>query len=226
MSTSDDQPQGPPADLPAEPPGQWPAEPTPPSPPTQPDLTKPGGASAPSWDVTPPSPVPPPFTPPQPPPAFAPPPSPGQAYGAPPPGGPGWAAPPAGGPGGPGWPSGPGSGGAGPGGWPGGPGWQPPSADQVQREAKGFLGALFDFSFTYFVTPMIIKVVYLIATVALVLGWLILLVAGFSANAGIGLFVLILGPLFVLLYLALIRMTLEFYLAVVRMSEDVHLRLR
>ena len=36
---------------------------------------------------------------------------------------------------------------------------------------------------------------------------------------------LILGPVFVIIYLAVIRMTLEFYLSVVRMSEDIHKRL-
>ena len=35
----------------------------------------------------------------------------------------------------------------------------------------------------------------------------------------------ILGPVFVVIYLAVIRMTLEFYLSVVRMSEDIHKRL-
>jgi hypothetical protein len=36
---------------------------------------------------------------------------------------------------------------------------------------------------------------------------------------------LVVGPIVVLLYLAFIRMTLEFYLAIVRMSQDIHTRL-
>ena len=44
-------------------------------------------------------------------------------------------------------------------------------------------------------------------------------------GAGTGLAALILGPIFVIIYLAVIRMTLEFYLSVVRMSEDIHKRL-
>lgn len=36
---------------------------------------------------------------------------------------------------------------------------------------------------------------------------------------------LLLGPIGVILYLALIRMTLEFYLAVTRMSQDINRRL-
>ncbi len=99
---------------------------------------------------------------------------------------------------------------------PGGPGGPPPT--------KGFFGALFDFSFEHFVTPMIVKVVYILSIVGLGIAWLVFLAAGFSQGAGSGLFVLVLGPIAILLYLCLIRMTLEFYLAVTRMSQDIHRR--
>ncbi len=91
---------------------------------------------------------------------------------------------------------------------------------------KGFFGALFDFGFEHFITPIIVKIVYVLALVGLVLGWLVFLAAGFSQDAGYGITVLILGPIAVILYLAFIRMTLEFYLAIVRMSQDIHQRLR
>ena len=87
---------------------------------------------------------------------------------------------------------------------------------------KGFFGALFDFSFEHFVTPMIVKVVYVLAIVALALGFLIFLATSFSQSAGAGVVVLVLGPIAIVLYLCLIRMTLEFYLAVTRMSQDIH----
>jgi len=97
----------------------------------------------------------------------------------------------------------------------------PPTAS-----AKGFFGALFDFRFEHFITPMIVKFVYVLALVALVIGWLVFLIAGFADSATAGVFVLIIGPVLLLLYLAFIRMTLEFYLAIVRMSQDIHTRLR
>ena len=53
----------------------------------------------------------------------------------------------------------------------------------------------------------------------------LLIVAGFSQSAGLGLFILVGGAIGFIVYLALIRMTLEFYLAIVRMSEDIHHRL-
>lgn len=93
------------------------------------------------------------------------------------------------------------------------------------KEGAGFFNALFDFSFTNFVTPILVRFVYLLATVALVVSWLIFVFVGFAQGAGTGLTALILGPVFLVIYLAVIRMTLEFYLSVVRMSEDIHKRL-
>lgn len=95
-----------------------------------------------------------------------------------------------------------------------------------QPPRKGFFGALFDLSFEHFVTPMLVKAVYVLAIVGLVLVWVVFLLTSFSQSPELGVAVLVLGPLGVLLYLCLIRMTLEFYLAVTRMSQEVHQRLR
>ena len=73
-----------------------------------------------------------------------------------------------------------------------------------KTDAAGFLRALFDFSFSTFITPKVVRFVYILAT---------------------GLLVLLVGPIVMLVYLALIRMTLEFYLAITRMSQDIHHRL-
>jgi hypothetical protein len=101
----------------------------------------------------------------------------------------------------------------------------PPAGQSVGASSKGFFGALFDFSFNNFVTPMIVKAVYVIATVLLILGWLVWTLVTFTQSAGVGLLVLVVGAVAVIFYLALIRMTMEFYLAIVRMSEDIHRRL-
>lgn len=93
------------------------------------------------------------------------------------------------------------------------------------KESAGFFNALFDFSFTNFVTPMLVRIVYVLATAALVASWLVFLFAAFAYSAGSGITVLILGPVFLIIYLAIVRMTLEFYLSVVRMSMDIHQRL-
>jgi len=106
---------------------------------------------------------------------------------------------------------------------------QPPygagSGSEGGAKAKGFFGALFDFSFNHFVTPIIVKIVYILVLIALVIGWLIAVISGFAQNVGVGLLFLVLGAIGVIVYLALIRMTLELYLSIVRMSEDIHHRL-
>ena len=94
-----------------------------------------------------------------------------------------------------------------------------------KTDAAGFLRALFDFSFSTFITPKVVRFVYVLATALIVVFWLFWLVAGFAKSPGLGLFVLVIGPIIALVYLAIIRMTLEFYLAITRMSEDIHHRL-
>ncbi|HYJ26237.1 MAG TPA: DUF4282 domain-containing protein, partial [Nocardioides sp.] len=95
-----------------------------------------------------------------------------------------------------------------------------------QPSGKGFFGALFDMSFTTFVTPMIIKVVYIIGLIAIGLGTLFFAVSGFFGdNPGVGIVTLIVSPLLGLLYLCFFRMMCEFYVAITRMSEDINRRL-
>jgi hypothetical protein len=52
---------------------------------------------------------------------------------------------------------------------------------------------------------MIVKVVYVLAIIALGLGFLVFLVAAFAQDGASGLMVLILGPIALLLYICLIR---------------------
>ena len=103
---------------------------------------------------------------------------------------------------------------------------RPPRAATVAASAKGFLAALFDFNFDTFITPKIIKAVYIVVTALIGLAAVgFLLSAVISGEPGIILMALIGVPLAAIVYLALARMTLELYFAVVRLSEDVHERL-
>lgn len=91
-------------------------------------------------------------------------------------------------------------------------------------DATGFFRALFDLSFSRFITPMIIKFVYVLMMVVIAIVYLFYAILLFQAGAtSIGvLWLLVVGPIASVLWLAIARMTLEFYLAVVRVSEDVH----
>lgn len=99
---------------------------------------------------------------------------------------------------------------------------EPPPARQPQ--VRGFFGALFDFSFNHFVTPLIIRVLYVLGLIGIALGYLWFVVIAFIAGVVQGVVTLLFGLIIAFIYLAFWRVILEFYLAVVRMSEDIHHR--
>jgi len=116
-----------------------------------------------------------------------------------------------------------------PGGPPPGPGGQAPSgrpAFATQQfpagEPKGFLSALFDFSFTSFVTPKVVKVLYILIVVVVGLSALGFALSVLATNVGLGLIVLLVGaPLYFLVVTALYRITLEFFMVIFRMAQDI-----
>jgi len=128
-------------------------------------------------------------------------------------------------------------------GWPGGqqypagygqqqppaPGWggqQPPAGMPTQLgpgESSGF-SALFDFSFTSFATPSLIRLLYIVGTVLIGLYYVGMVIFSFTTSAVAGLIALVFGAVVALFMMALLRVSLEFYFAVVRMSEDIHNR--
>ncbi|MBV9143590.1 MAG: DUF4282 domain-containing protein [Pseudonocardiales bacterium] len=100
----------------------------------------------------------------------------------------------------------------------------PPSGWQSQSHVPGFFGALFDFSFNHFVTPLIIRVLYILGLIGIALYYLGFVVFGFLVSAVQGILILLFGLIIAFAFLALWRVILEFYLAVIRMSEDIHHR--
>ncbi|MGW8568014.1 DUF4282 domain-containing protein [Isoptericola sp. NPDC055881] len=86
----------------------------------------------------------------------------------------------------------------------------------------GFLGALFDYSFSRYITPSVVKVVYIIVTVLVALAWLGGLAASFQSSVWAGILFLVFGWIVALVYLAIARITLEFFVAVITVSEKVN----
>jgi hypothetical protein len=125
---------------------------------------------------------------------------------------PSWAQP--GAPAGSGWQGGSSA----PGGYPAGVG---PTGIGPQSGAGGTFSALFDFSFNTFATPVVIKVLYILGLAAIALGYVFFVISAFTQGAGYGLLVLILGAVGALFYVIFFRVLLEFYFAIVRMSEDI-----
>ncbi|WP_010525474.1 DUF4282 domain-containing protein [Nesterenkonia sp. F] len=98
---------------------------------------------------------------------------------------------------------------------------QPPHPQQSNAvEAKGFFGALFDFSFQSFVTVKFATFIYIVLLVFLVLGWLFMVIGGFVADTWVGVLALLLGWIPAVIYLILIRVMLEFYIAMIRTSQN------
>lgn len=96
-------------------------------------------------------------------------------------------------------------------------------AKSSHPDSKGFLGSLFDFSFSALVTPRIIKVLYVLATIWTALWAIILIRYGFHFGgfAG-GLFTLIVVvPIFILLMLGGFRVVLEVFVVLNRIHGDV-----
>jgi hypothetical protein len=89
-------------------------------------------------------------------------------------------------------------------------------------ETRGFLGALFDFGFTSFVTPKVIKVLYLLIVIGTVVSALVVTIIAFKASVVFGILMLVFGdPLFILIVLAIYRIILEFFVVTFRVAEDV-----
>ena len=90
------------------------------------------------------------------------------------------------------------------------------------NQTRGFLSALFDFSFTSFVTTRIIKVLYVLILVLVSLVALIYTIIAFRLSMGFGLLVLIIGdPLYIIIVMAFWRLLLEAFVVVFRIAEDI-----
>ncbi len=89
--------------------------------------------------------------------------------------------------------------------------------------AKGFIGSLFDFSFSSFVTPKIIKMLYVLITIWTVIWALIFLRFGFKYGGAAGGFftLIVVDPILVLLTLGVYRVVLELFMVVHRMHDDL-----
>jgi hypothetical protein len=94
---------------------------------------------------------------------------------------------------------------------------QPASPD----EAKTLLRSLFDFSFNSLITTKIIRIFYALFVVILSLGALGFLASGINQGGSIAVVTLIAVPVGYLLYLLFIRLLMELYIIIYKISEDV-----
>lgn len=98
----------------------------------------------------------------------------------------------------------------------------PDPAPRDAADTRGFLGALFDFGFTSFVTPKVIKVLYMLIVIGTVVSALVFTIIAFKASTVFGFLMLVFGdPLFILIVLAIYRIILEFFVVTFRVAEDI-----
>ncbi len=89
------------------------------------------------------------------------------------------------------------------------------------EEPKGLIKSIFDFSFSEFVTPKVIK--FLLGLFMVLNGiWVIVMIVGaFAGGAGTGILVLILSPAIYLLIMLLTRVYLELVLVAFKIVEHL-----
>ena len=89
-------------------------------------------------------------------------------------------------------------------------------------QAESFFRSLFDYSFSSFVTPRIIKILYVLATIVIALWALVLVLAGFNVSSGAGLLMLVVvGPLFFVVSMIYARVVLELIIVFFRIHGNV-----
>ncbi len=92
--------------------------------------------------------------------------------------------------------------------------------DQVDTP-KSFFACLFDFSFSDFLIPKIIKILYIIAIVLAAIGALMILIGGLAGGSvASGLGAIVVSPVLFILYVIGARIWLELILVVFRIAEN------
>ncbi len=89
-------------------------------------------------------------------------------------------------------------------------------------EKKGFFGSLFDFSFESFVFPKIVRVLYVIFVVFVCIGYLGGVVYAFQMGSMQGIGAIVLGPIVLILYLTMIRASMEIAIVLFRIYENTN----
>ena len=93
--------------------------------------------------------------------------------------------------------------------------------NQLFDKKTGFFGALFDFSFTDFVTSKIIKFLYGLSIFFIGLATLIFVIFSFGASPVAGIFTLIIvGPLLFILGVIYSRVILEIIMVIFKIAEN------
>ena len=101
-------------------------------------------------------------------------------------------------------------------------GYADPGYTTTDGEGIGFLAALFDFSFSRFVSTKLVVVAYIFSLMLVLFGVVYSVVMSFSSSFWSGIWSLIFAPVVFVVVLTLIRVWLEFVVVVFRIADHVH----
>jgi hypothetical protein len=87
-------------------------------------------------------------------------------------------------------------------------------------EEKATLADVFDLTFTKFVTPIVVRIAFIVMLVLGALMWLILVIAGFSNGFGAGLGALVFGALFFLGFVLVYRIMFELVMVIFAIKKN------
>lgn len=102
--------------------------------------------------------------------------------------------------------------------------WQASAARRPAGKGKGFVASLFDFSFTSFVTPKVVKGLYILGTIWTALWAILLFLIGLRfghATFGTFIFLIVAVAVFILLSLGVLRVVLEYFMVLFRINENI-----
>ncbi|MDY6827512.1 MAG: DUF4282 domain-containing protein [Bacillota bacterium] len=86
---------------------------------------------------------------------------------------------------------------------------------------KGFISSLFDFSFTEFITPKIISILFIIGVVGSGIAAVGFIVSGFATSIVMGILFLILSPFVFLLMVIAFRVYMEIIIILFKIYENL-----
>ena len=84
-----------------------------------------------------------------------------------------------------------------------------------------FLRHLFDFSFKKFITTKVVKFIFWVNIIIAGILAVLTIIGGFKESVILGIVALVLAPIFYIIYVAILRVTLELVVVVFRIGEHV-----
>lgn len=96
---------------------------------------------------------------------------------------------------------------------------EPIMREESLEVTTGFLEALFDFTFTRFVSITLVRIIYILIIIFAALAALVAIVTGFASSFGSGLISLIFAPIMFIIWVLLARVMLEVFVVIFRIAD-------